>query len=310
MKSSSIKTEYSPEQVASFPALAGEIAPGSLTQLTEGHFSQAFKFETSQGEDRVLRLGRKLYSFEADQYAHDHFAAADVPIPRVYEIGEAEPGLYFCVSEFAPGTPSDQMPPDEFAKARLDIERAFAAIFHKDISATTGEGDIDPKTGNGVNRSFAEALKAERAKENLDELRRQCEAAGIESDLLTKFSNQFEQNIDQVRYTRRLIHADLGSDNVIVKDNKVSAIIDWSGMGYGDWLHDYSRLEFWYPGRHTPAREFASQYGLETENFVERWLAHMAAHALSTIDFAFRYESHHTQDWLRQYLPSRLGKTA
>lgn len=303
-----IKSEYSREQAAAIPALTDEIVPGTLRPLTEGHFSQAFKFETPQGEERVLRLGRKLYSFEADQYAHDHFAAPDLPIPKVYEIGEAEQGLYYCVSEFAPGTPSDQMPPEDFERAKPEIEKAFASVFAKDISGTSGEGDIDTKTGDGVNASFAQALKSERASENLDELRRQCQAVGIDPDLLMRFSEQFRENIDEISYTRRLIHADLGSDNVIVKDGTVSAVIDWSGMGYGDWLHDYSRLEFWYPGRHTPAKEFAARYGLESEKFNERWLAHMAAHALSTVDFAFRYESHHTQDWLRQHLASRLGK--
>jgi len=118
---------------------------------------------------------------------------------------------------------------------------------------------------------------------------------------------QFDNNIDQAAAERRLIHGDLGSDNVLIKDGKVTGVIDWSSVGYGDWLHDYSRMEFWYPGKNISATEFAQKHGLETQNFEPRWLAGMAAHAISTVDFALKHENESLIDWLREHLQHKLG---
>jgi aminoglycoside phosphotransferase (APT) family kinase protein len=303
MKSSSIKTEYSPEQVVSLPALAGEIAHGSLSQLTEGHFSQAFSFETNRGEMRVLRIGRKLRSFRADQYAHEHFASPTLPIPEVFEIGEVEPGLYYCTSEFAAGTPSDQLSQPEFNAAREAMEDLFAELFKTDVSSTTGFGRIDQSTDNGTESS--QSIYAFDS-EQIPYLKENCVKYGIDPKLVDKFYEQLLKNQDKVRFERRLTHGDLGSDNVIVNGEKI-AVIDWSGVGYGDWLHDYSRIDFWYPGRQTPARDFAQKYGLETESFDERWLAHFAEHALTTIGYVLKYDDNGTAHWLKENLEDRLG---
>jgi hygromycin-B 4-O-kinase len=304
MKSSNIKTTFSAEQAGSLPQIADDIVPGTLKQLTEGHFSQAFSYETGVGEKRVLRLGRKLYSFEADKYAHEHFNSDMIPVPEVIEIGEVESGLYYCVSEFADGTPSDQLSRSEFDAIRDNIDDTFAAIFRTDISGTTGWGKIDRSTGNGQDSSYVAAFEEEL--HGLDRLKIECEQHGIDPGLVDAFASNLRDNLPKIEVSRRLTHADFGFDNVIVKNGKVSAIIDWSGMGYGDWLHDYSRLEFWHPGRHAPAIEFARRYGLDTQTFSERWLVHMAENALTALRFAFKYEESSTRQWLKEHLAKKL----
>src|SRR4030081_2966211 len=99
MKTSNIKPNFSREQVQQLNAVSRDILKGSIKQLTEGHFSQVFSYKTKAREKLVIRLGLKLYSFDADRYAHDHFNSTDTPIPKVLQIGEVEPGLYFCISE-------------------------------------------------------------------------------------------------------------------------------------------------------------------------------------------------------------------
>lgn len=306
MKTSNVKPTFSAEQAKAIPARE-DIIPESFKQLTEGHFSQVFSYETTRGEKKVLRLGRKKYSFKADKFAPEHFNSPALPVPKILEIGQIEPSLFYCISEFVPGTPSDQLPPEDLARSRESMEEVFVAVFKTDISGTTGSGDINTDTGNAEGSSFQEALRKEMDDRDLTYLREHCAKNGIDPSLVDKFAQQFEENIGKAQADRRLIHGDLGSDNVLVEGDKVTAVLDWSGMGYGDWLHDYSRLEFWYPGRHVPAREFAEKHGLETDNFEARWLAHMSAHALSTLDFAFRYESQSTIDWLSEHLASKLG---
>lgn len=304
MKTSNIKPSFTMEQTKALPPIAGDSVPESFRRLTEGHFSQVFSYETSSGEKRVLRLGRKLYSFEADKFAHDHYDSPKIPVPRVFQIGEVEPGLFFCISELIEGTPSDQLPPEEFTKAQESIENCYAAIFKTDVTGTNGWGRLDVLTGDGRKTSYQEELRQDR--EHIAGLRAKCAAHNINPALVDEFAQNLEDNLPGIQVVRRLTHSDLGSDNVIIKDSKVSGIIDWSGVGYGDWLHDYSRLEFWYPGRHTPAMEFAKRHDLETQDFEKRWLAYTADHALSTLDYTFRYQDLGTQQWLRDNLESRI----
>lgn len=304
MKTSNIKSEYSPEQAGNLPVIAGEIKPSSLVRLTEGHFSQAFSYETNAGEKRVLRLGRKAKSFYADRYAHEHFNMPGLPIPEVLDIGEAEQGLYFCISRYAPGVPSDQLQAADFSQVRETIEESFARIFTADISDSNGYRNIDFDTGNGAVASYRpESYMAEI---NLARLREKCSQHDIDPALVDAFARNLDANFPKLDFDRRLTHGDLGFDNVLVDEGRVTAVIDWSSVGYGDWLHDYSRLEFWYPGRHTPAMEFAQKYGLDTRNFQERWLTHTADHALSTLGYIFKYEDEGTARWVRENLASKL----
>jgi aminoglycoside phosphotransferase (APT) family kinase protein len=306
MKTSNIKPTFSAEQARGLPVIAEDIVPESFTQLTEGHFSQAFSYETTAGEKRALRLSRKEYSFIADKFAHDRFNSAELPIPKVLQIGQLEPELFYCISEFASGLPSDQLSEEDFSKVRTAMEQCFAQIFHSDISTASGSGKADFNTGNGADSSYQETLQKEMEGYDLNYLREQCSQNGIASGLVDSFMRQFEVNLPKAHAERRLIHGDLGFDNVLVDDSKVTAVIDWSAVGYGDWLHDYSRIEFWHLGRHTPSAGFAKNYGLEVQNFEARLLTHMAHHAISALNFAFRYESESTVGWLREHLAGKL----
>ena len=77
---------------------------------------------------------------------------------------------------------------------------------------------------------------------------------------------------------RHLIHSDLLNYNVLVEDDRISAVIDWGCAMYGDFLYDLAWFEFWSPWyaawrgidfRSEAARHYAS-IGLTVPRFEER----------------------------------------
>jgi hygromycin-B 4-O-kinase len=77
---------------------------------------------------------------------------------------------------------------------------------------------------------------------------------------------------------RHLIHSDLLNRNVLVDDDRITAVFDWGSSMYGDFLLDLAWICFWAPW--TPAyraidfRQAAVDYyatiGLEVRQFDDR----------------------------------------
>jgi len=77
---------------------------------------------------------------------------------------------------------------------------------------------------------------------------------------------------------RHLVHADLLDGNVLVSDDRVTALLDWGQSRYGDFLFDLAWFSFWspwYPAMkgidfHREARDHWTQLGVKVPNFYER----------------------------------------
>jgi hygromycin-B 4-O-kinase len=74
--------------------------------------------------------------------------------------------------------------------------------------------------------------------------------SGMGTTLFDELYEKLEQLIDQCPEVRELIHSDLLNFNVMVKKNKISAVIDWQCAMYGDSLYDVAWFLYyapWYP---------------------------------------------------------------
>ena len=81
---------------------------------------------------------------------------------------------------------------------------------------------------------------------------------------------------------RHLIHSDLLHYNVLVQDDRITAVLDWGCGMYGDFLFDVAWLCFWAPWfpawkgidfRAEALRHYAA-IGLDVPGFDERLLAY------------------------------------
>lgn len=300
-----MKTTHTPESVAAFLRNIEDADPASVAKLTEGHASQAFSFETWHGDKYVLRISDNQDDFEADKYAADTFGAA-LLVPKVIEIGEFEPGSYYCVSALAAGKTSNILNQEELGAALPSIQRSLADMFRYDISTTSGYGHVDVQTGDAIYTTWKDATGNKIEMAGIDAFRANAVNIGLDKELIDAFFGQFRNNLQYASEVRRLTHGDPAFDNMLVENGEVTAVIDWAQMGYGDWMSDFARLSFWWPGRYGDARAFAEQYGLETEHLDKRFALYWATNALWTIEFADKTKSKGVSDWLKEYVKQKL----
>ena len=297
-----MKTTHTINDVEQFLAnIKSDAAPGSVQQLTEGHTSQVFSYETLSGGKRVLRLRESKKDLQADQYAFQNFSQ-NLPIPAVIGIGMFDNTTHYAITPLIEGQTLNTLSQDSFNVVSKDVKKMIAKTFKTDISSTTGYGDPDFESGNASSLTWKDSLKSELATLNVEKLRQSAANIGLPEDSVDALVQQFNNYLPYVSEHRRLLHGDPGGDNVIIRNDTVVALLDWEQMAYGDWLRDFSRFEYWNMNDYGDAKVFAERYGLEAENIPERKAVYWAINALRGIEFADRDKSEKVAIWLRKNL--------
>jgi hygromycin-B 4-O-kinase len=190
---------------------------GPLTPLTEGEESQAFVID-ADGTPLVIRINRDRTGFDKDRIAGERSPLA----PRVISIDLLD-DAFLCISARASGDTLQALGANA-APYGAPVMHALDAIAASDISFTTGYGPFDA-SGHGHYASWTDFVT------DIDG----------PADLLARIQGR--------RYPehRQLVHGDFGSNNVLVADGMVTAVIDWSEAMVGDPLYDIANLFFWRP---------------------------------------------------------------
>ena len=300
-----MKTTFSAREIETFLRTSEHAIPESIDHLAEGQISQAIGFETVDTQKLVLRISEKNDDFMADKYAYERFGS-HLPIPDVIEIGKFNESAYYCISERAPGVNSNKLFGEDFTRALPSINQRIADVFRTEITNSSGYGHLDYASGNGKYPSWRATLEARLTDLPADNLKQNAINIGIDPSLIEAFINQYTSNLDYASEVRRLSHGDLGFDNMLIDGDKVSAIIDWAGIGYAEWMYDYAKFDFWWPGRYMDVLSFGRKYGLETDNIERRKALYWARSALSTIQWADEFKSDHITEWLRTNVNDKL----
>lgn len=149
MKTSTYKPVVEISQIEEFLVSNQDMQTGSLIQLTEGHVSQAFSFESYSGEKFVIRIGKNKDDFLTEEFVYNNFASEDLLMSKILEVGDIDDSHYYCISQFIEGMVSDTIDQKDFNNIREDIESVFASSFKADVGKFQGYGNIDYLTGNG-----------------------------------------------------------------------------------------------------------------------------------------------------------------
>lgn len=215
----------------------------NLETIADGEASQAYLFESS-GKQKVLRISAHTKEgFQKDQFAEEHFASPEVPIPKIDEIGELPNGHFYAISDRAAGTTLDKLPSDELKLTLPSIIRAMEAI-HQTPPAGDGFGIIG-LDGNGKYASWHEALDGNQTGDDDDRLDSiEMFERGLYDKVRAKVQEYYRFCPKDIR---RLVHMDYGFNNALAENGQVTGVIDWDSAAYGDPLYDVAWLEFWAP---------------------------------------------------------------
>jgi hygromycin-B 4-O-kinase len=242
-----------------------------------GEWSQAFSFRDGSRE-LVVRFGAYVEDYQKDELAY-RFATPELPIPPVFEIGQAF-DAYYAVSARRYGDPLDHLDGAGLERTLPSVWRFLDALRVADVSETTGYGMWTPD-GDAPFATWRDCLLAvgdDTVYPRSQGWRATLEGRPTDLEVFEEGYRQLESLAGSVSEARHLVHEDIVGDNVRVLDGQVTAVVDWGNARYGDFLYDLARLTFWVPWYPAwrevdivgAAREHYASIDLEVPAFEER----------------------------------------
>src|SRR5690348_15854136 len=111
--------------------------PMDVVLVGEGAWSRCFGFRLGD-QALVIRFGNHVDDFEKDQLAYRYHSAA-LPIPQVFEIGQAFGG-YYAISTRTYGVPLENLNAAQWQATIPSLVNVLEALRTADLAATTGLG--------------------------------------------------------------------------------------------------------------------------------------------------------------------------
>jgi hygromycin-B 4-O-kinase len=220
-------------------------AVGDVQPLAGGFFSRAYACRAG-GQEYVVRLNRAAHaaeSFAKDAYAWQHFAAPELPIPRVIASGTDGEDAW-AISERVAGRTLDEHTPAvrrALLPATLD---ALDAIGRADVSASRGYGYWDAH-GDGPFarwRDFLTAINEDQTEGYYQGWHALFRDSFLEREVFDAVYRRMLQLAEHCPEERALVHNDYQYENVMADERRVTGVIDWGNGMYGDPLYDVARL--------------------------------------------------------------------
>lgn len=242
----------------------------AFAPIRGGEESQAFRF-TSEDREFIFRLNSKREDFEKDRFAFERFARPDLPIPRVFQIGQFEDHFY-CISQKLPGRTLEDLDPNDIWRLLAPTHEVWLAIANSDLGGISGYGRFDSKGTTTFSRwrdFLVEIL--DKAKYRWEGIRGYPTA-----QIMKEWRDAFYLLTAFCPEERALVHGDFGSNNVLADREHITGVVDWSEAMIGDPLYDVANFFFWrtwLPCMEQPARYFEA-HPLNVPNWEERILCY------------------------------------
>lgn len=214
--------------------------------LPQGVWSRAYAFRHA-GRDLVVRFNPDRAAFDIDVLAL-RFAAPELPIPAVHEVGEAEGG-YYAISDRAYGDFLEDLSPARMEAAVPSLLATLDALRGADTSASTGFGPWDARA-DGRDRTWAGFLLDVHGGTPAafrSSWRHDLAASGLAERTFHQGMRELEALAPRCPDRRDLVHSDLLNRNAFVSGARITALIDWQCALYGDHLFELAWFTFWAP---------------------------------------------------------------
>jgi aminoglycoside phosphotransferase (APT) family kinase protein len=233
-----LKPLVSLDEVQSFLDAHHGFAVDGLEQLSGGSWSAAFGYRA--GDDGlVARFGRNRDWFETDRRMH-RLSSADLPVPRVRDVGDAMNGTCFAISERAYGRFLEDIVPAESDALSAVVTRLLRALREapeEEAAYSWRQWLLGGVDREGYNAEWWERIAANPAVAPLADAARA----------------RVRELIDACPERRQLVHGDLLAKNVLVAEDvsAARAVFSWKCSVRGDALFDVAWLTFWdawHPG--------------------------------------------------------------
>ena len=218
----------------------------SIQELGRGEWSVAFAYRFD-GHDYVARFGLFDEDFLRDRIVAK-YASERLPLPQIVEIGRYKNG-FFAISERAYGHFLDRLAENAMRTALPNLLETLDAVKEIELNDTSGFGGWDSR-GMAPHASWQDALLDvvnDRPEKRIHGWRKSLEEVPANLALFEQAAALFATKVALCPNERHLIHNDLLNRNILVENNRVTAMLDWGDSRYGDYLYDLAHLLYWWP---------------------------------------------------------------
>lgn len=306
-----VKPHVGPDDVASLVAqhLGGPVR--NVRPVEGGNVARTYSCTVGERE-YIVRINRQMgANFEKEAVIRRMLAATNVPIPRIVHIGRFG-DLNYAISEKAEGRRLDTLPPGDVAAVLPAMIETLGAIHAVDTTATSGFGAFGDD-GRGLFpswRAFLEAIREEEPEgEFYGRWHAMFDSTFLERDLVDRIFERMMRRINRCPEDRSLLHGDYGFGNILVRDGRITAVLDWLNAMYGDVVYDVAWLDFWAVGAELAA-VFHDHYlstGVSVVHYDDRVRCYQDYIGLDALRFFAKTGDENAYRWTRDRLLSSEG---
>ncbi len=250
----------------------------NLLEIEGGEIARTFKFNISEKSYYIQFNHSNMSgwaSFEMRNY--DRFQKQNVPVRKVVHQAYIKE-IHYAVTEEVTGIQPAQFNIEEIKNILPQAYQIIKNISKIDISNTSGYGWID-KSENGIFHTWKEHIDFVMQEEPDDMFYGKWynlfDTTFLQRDVFENYYHKMTELYPYLPEQRFLQHGNFSMANIIVDKNRISGVIDWQDVRYGDSLFDFTHFIFWLS---EPLADYITQNYykyLQTENeniknFVQR----------------------------------------
>jgi hygromycin-B 4-O-kinase len=252
--------------------------------FNKGYVSAAALVQPENGHSVVAKLGINPIGYINDRYAHEHFSSTDLPIPKVKRIARLKKDAWLCISEYIEGINGDSLSGEAALPAVENVQKTMANLHSTNVDGIIGYGHFDANAW-AFYSSWSQFLTDDFFPEEF------YADPAIDTELITNARSKIANLATFCPEKRFLAHGDLGSSNLIIKNNAVVAVLDWQTMLIGDWAFDIAQCQKNYCDIYGDLKSAYRSAGFDCTNWDERINCYQLRHYLDSIFWVWQRHS-------------------
>jgi hygromycin-B 4-O-kinase len=224
--------------------------PEGLTLLPGGEIASTFFF-SFDGKEYFIQFNQPNMSFGSriELEFHNQLKKLNVPVRSIVTQDNYK-DLHYSISEKVQGRQLQEL--DEYSIKEMlpQVYKTSLAISQLDISANSGYGWLD-KNNNGMSASWTGHLNCVMAEEDNDLFYGKWhvlfEKTFLDRKIYEKYFGKMTDLYNHLPKTRCFQHGNFSLANILIDNDKISAVLDWQDSRYGDFIYDLNYFAFWLP---------------------------------------------------------------
>ncbi|MDA1256842.1 MAG: aminoglycoside phosphotransferase family protein [Chloroflexi bacterium] len=291
-----------------FGAAVEDIAP-----VDTGQIARVFSFDVG-GKGFIVRFVKPVTaeSIEKDRFVAKRLASSEVPVPPIIQQGVSG-DLHYAIASLVPGVPLRGWHGEDDWPVVTQLIETLDAIHRTDISDTIGYGMFDGD-GRGTFPTWPEALLDVAAEGEPGSFygawHHYFNDTFLDRQFFDRIYGHMTALLEFCPAERSLVHGDYAYGNVMVQNEKITAVLDWANAMYGDFLYDVAWMDLGSPALdyRSRFRRYYQETDRPVDHFEERLLCYQCYISLDAQRWYAKSSNSADYAWMRDRTLHLLGR--